>query len=95
MEEKLKELNHMTETWFIDDLSRTLIRRNCLNSHGQWAIDLYLKKQYKALLKYDISKCLRLRELVNVLEITFALGEYINPFEAKKSKKSKIKNQKK
>ena len=77
--ETLKHLNHITETYFIDDLSRTLIRRNCLNSDGKWATDLYLKKQYNALKKYDLSNCLRLNELVNVLEITFALGKYKFP----------------
>lgn len=77
--ETLKNLNNKTKEYFIDDFSRQLIQRNTLNNDGRHALDLYLKKQYNALIKYDLSDSLRLRELVVVLQKTLKLAPYIYP----------------
>jgi len=68
--EQLKPLNTITKDYFIDELSRYLIRRNTYNNDAVYSCDKWLLKTYNALIKYDLSECLRLRELVDVIQKT-------------------------
>ena len=77
--ETLKTLNNLTKEYFIDDISRQLIQRNTFNNDAVHSLDLYLKKQYKSLIKYDLSDSLRLRELVVILQKTLKVAPYIYP----------------